>query len=689
MPRDIPVGNGRMLVMFDEDYQIRDIYYPHVGKENQAGHKPCRMGVWVDGQFSWMGPDWTKTLDYRDSTLVTDVVARNEHLGIELHFADCVDYEEPVFVREIRVKNLHDSPRDVRLFFHYKLNLYHHEINDTACYDPTMHGVLQYKGRRYCIVNVSTPTRFGVDQFTVGEAGVAGKEGTWRDAEDGDLSGNAVANGSVDSTIALNLNLQPHEEQTCYAWLAFGRTYDEINSINTLVWEKTPAELIRRTHNYWLTWATKEQMNLGALPPHVAREFTRSLLILATQTDIDGAIISGSDSDWTRFGGGGYTYMSPREATVAAVAFDLAGYSDLARRHFIFCAAAQTDRGYLMPRYEADADVGPIFHPLIRNGTAVPPAAEDDTAIAIHALWKHFQRSRDVEFVEPLYRGFVTEAAEFLAYHVDDSTGLPLPSLDVWDQHWALHTHTAASVVAGLWAAAKLARAFGDNDLAHKYNTIADHMKSAMVKYLYHHDLRRFARMAHKRDGGYELDMSLDTSLMGLWSSGTFAPDDPRVVSTMEQLREHLFVPTEIGGVARFQNDPFHRVADNLPGNPWPATTAWLAQWYVACAHNVDDLNKAMPLIEWVCRHALPSGVLPEQVNPYSGEPLSASPSTLSHAKLVHVVMLYLHKLEALRPEMRCRRTYDAKWEVYEIPHMARPAARAAAPEQLEVEETV
>jgi len=689
MPRDIPVGNGHMLVMFDKHYQVRDIFYPHVGKENQAGHEPCRLGVWVDGQFSWMGPDWAKTLTYRNNTLVTDVVARNENLGLELHFADCVDYEEPVFLREIQVKNLHDSPREVRLFFHHKLNMYHHAVNDTACYDPNTRGVLQYKGRRYCIINVATAKRFGADEFTVGDAGIAGKEGTWRDAEDGELSRNTVANGSVDSTVALSLRLEAHQEQTCYAWLAFGHTYDDVNILNTFIWERTPAELIRRTHNYWITWVDKEQTNLSALPQHVAGEFNRSLLILATQTDVDGAIISGCDSDSIRFGGGGYSYMSPREATVAAFAFDLAGYKDIARRHFIFCAATQTEYGCLMPRYESDGDVGPIFHPLIQNTSAIHPVAEDETAIAIHALWKHFQRERDIEFIEPLYRSYVTDGAEFLAYYVDDSTGLPMPSLDLWENRWGLHTHTAASAVAGLWAAAKFARAFGDDELAEKYNSIADHMKAAMVKYLYHHDLRRFARSAQKADQEFDLDMTIDTSLIGLWSSGVFAPDDPRIVSTMEQVRSQLMIPTEVGGVARFENDLFHRTSHDLPGNPWPSTTAWLAQWYIARAHNVDDLNKALPLIEWVCRYALPSGVLGEQINPYSGEVLSASPSTLSHAKLVHVIMLYLKKLHALQPGMEYRRNIEKGWDVYRLPHIPRGAARPHAPEEVEVEQII
>ena len=48
MPRDIPVGNGRLLVTFDSRYQIRDVFYPHVGQENHAGAGPCRFGVHCD-----------------------------------------------------------------------------------------------------------------------------------------------------------------------------------------------------------------------------------------------------------------------------------------------------------------------------------------------------------------------------------------------------------------------------------------------------------------------------------------------------------------------------------------------------------------------------------------------------------------------------------------------------------------
>jgi glucoamylase len=86
MPRDIPVGNGKLLITFDQDYCLRDIYFPHVGRENHTvGHK-FRFGIWVEEMFSWiMRKDWRLNLDYKTETLLTDVTAVNDTLGLELN----------------------------------------------------------------------------------------------------------------------------------------------------------------------------------------------------------------------------------------------------------------------------------------------------------------------------------------------------------------------------------------------------------------------------------------------------------------------------------------------------------------------------------------------------------------------------------------------------------------------------
>src|SRR5437870_10434314 len=79
MPRDLPLSNGRLLVAFGRDYLIRDIYYPHVGKENHATGHPFRFGVWTEGKFSWIGSDWQLDRRYAVDSMVTEVRRSEEH----------------------------------------------------------------------------------------------------------------------------------------------------------------------------------------------------------------------------------------------------------------------------------------------------------------------------------------------------------------------------------------------------------------------------------------------------------------------------------------------------------------------------------------------------------------------------------------------------------------------------------
>lgn len=72
MARDVPVGNGRLLVACDGNGLIRDFYYPHVGEQNHAGG-PFRVGLWEDGEFVWLPRDWECSVNYLDATMVTEV----------------------------------------------------------------------------------------------------------------------------------------------------------------------------------------------------------------------------------------------------------------------------------------------------------------------------------------------------------------------------------------------------------------------------------------------------------------------------------------------------------------------------------------------------------------------------------------------------------------------------------------
>jgi len=54
VPRSLVVGNGNVLVGFDANYSVRDIYFPRVGDANQTMGNVCRTGFFIDGKFAWL-----------------------------------------------------------------------------------------------------------------------------------------------------------------------------------------------------------------------------------------------------------------------------------------------------------------------------------------------------------------------------------------------------------------------------------------------------------------------------------------------------------------------------------------------------------------------------------------------------------------------------------------------------------
>ncbi len=120
----------------------------------------------------------------------------------------------------------------------------------------------------------------------------------------------------------------------------------------------------------------------------------------------------------------------------------------------------------------------------------------------------------------------------------------------------------------------------------------------------------------------------------------------------MQAIHDKLWVKTNVGGVARYTNDHYHQVSQdiaNVPGNPWFICTLWLAEWLLQVATRPDDLKPALELLEWVAGHALPSGILAEQVDPYTDQPVSVSPLTWSHAAYVSTVLTYLQRKNQLK----------------------------------------
>jgi glucoamylase len=643
MPRDLPIGNGSLLVAFDSEYRLADLYFPHVGMENHAASR-FRFGVWADGALHWVeDSEWQKTLDYLRDTLVTDVICQNEQLGLRLHCYDAVDPEANVYLRRISVRNLREDARDIKLFLHHDLSVYGNGVGDTAMFDPESRSIIHYKGRRYFLINGDG----GIGEYACGRSGIGGSDGTWRDAEDGVLSMQPIAQGAVDSTIAIPLHLEPLGTVTTMYWICAGRKYGEVRRLDQAVREETAARLLSRIGSYWYTWVNKPADDLGDLPDEVVDLYRRSLLVITTQCDRDGAVLAANDSDIQWGHNDHYSYMWTRDSAFVCDAMDRAGFPEITRKFLHFAAKVVREEGYFLHKYSPDGSLAPLWHPWIRDGKPQLPIQEDETALVIWLVARHYERTRDLELLRSIYKRLVVQPAEFLLRYRDPETGLPLPSFDMWEERHGVFTFTCSAVYAGLTAAAELANLFNDQERRASYTRGAAEIRDAMRKHLWLESEGRFARGLTP-----ELDTTVDSSAFATFYLGVFPPTSALVEGTMRAIQEKLRVDTEVGGIARYEGDGYHRISEEterVPGNPWILCTLWLAEHVIARAKTAEELQPALDLVRWARSKATRSLVLPEQMNPYDGQALSVAPLTWSHAQLVSVVRGYVDALRALR----------------------------------------
>ncbi len=199
-------------------------------------------------------------------------------------------------------------------------------------------------------------------------------------------------------------------------------------------------------------------------------------------------------------------------------------------------------------------------------------------------------------------------------------------------------------------AAANFCSFFGDDERGDHFRDVALRINAGILEQIWYEEQGRFARGLLKKNGVWVKDMTLESSIYGIFEFGVLPADDERVIATMKAIKEGLSIKTPIGGVARYYNDYYFqssRDLEQVPGNPWIICTLWMAEWEIEKANTLAELNSPRQTLKWVVQHAMESGILPEQIQPFNGAPISVAPLTWSHATYVLTVVKYMQKYEA------------------------------------------
>ena len=265
-----------------------------------------------------------------------------------------------------------------------------------------------------------------------------------------------------------------------------------------------------------------------------------------------------------------------------------------------------------------------------------------------------------------LFTGHIKPAANYLVAHG------PWTSGERWEEQSGYSPSTIAAEIAGLTAAATIARSQGDTVDAQLWQGTADHFQRTVKQLTVtsngpYSDSPYFIRLSKNGDpdsaytynlgnGGPDLDQRavVDGGFQDLVRLGELSPADADVQNSLKVLDRQIAQSTATGtGYYRYGNDASRGTADgygdcakpsqtscSTPGVPWPTTsTGSGGVWPVLSGERAEsalatgDRALATSQLDFMLDSASGVGLVPEQVwtaadlpaSPYGSDPTTAS----------------------------------------------------------------
>jgi glucoamylase len=646
---DAIVGNGRMLVTLTRDGEMQRLFWPHVDGPQHVARLLGGVSL-ADGKVIWQNSDaWTHTQAYEPDQNILVTTSRLSN-GLEVRTVDTAVPGKDILLRHLTLANRGAEPLSLRYVLYQWLRIDENPLYNTVLYDEASDSLIHYRRDIYIAMGASR---------TITDVAVGYPEALWQETNRARFAGAGVLHGDVAGAALWDLGtVAPGEQVELSLYIVLGRRVEAVRELLAAARDAGAGRLLAETRQYWTRYLAqarplavkghvREQVpalpgipEAAAAPDAVEALYRRSLLVFKLMCDEEtGTVIAAPEFDPAYTSSGGYAYCWGRDAAYITVAMDLAGYHDMAASFYRWAMKAQEPEGWWMHRHYAQGNWGPSWG-LIQV---------DETGSILYGMALHARLHGGDGFAREAWPS-VQKAAEWLIGNIDPGTGLPRPSVDLWEERTAEHTYSSGAVFAGLMAAAELAERVGEGDRAVRYRAAAEALRDAIMRecvregrflrgrYLQlnaeqHAQALAEGRVVRQRPGlkGHlileaEEDPVPDSSLLGMAVPFAVVPvDHPVMTATARYLTEALW-KAPAGGMLRYTGDHYRGGQ-----NPWVLTTLWLGQYAAARG----DRELARQILDWAVARQTRTGLLPEQVDPVTGEAVWVVPLTWSHAMYV------------------------------------------------------
>ena len=662
MSTSIVLANGNLLINIDYELKITDLYFPNIGSENQLNRFSNDVYFSYENKIIEINDkNFEINVGYKANFNIGNSNIRSKEFGFDISFEDYVLENRNIYIKEIEILNATFLKNKFKIFFTQNFALGESIFADTVYYNPILNCMIHYKKNRYLAFG------FIDDDFDYSCAAKSdnNKKGALPNKEC-KLDKNNIATGNVNSVISTDVHSKGKDTFKSKYFLIAGKSLKDIEKDLYFLRNK----LSNKDKVVLKSIPRKNLLNLlqEKLPKifnveeceNIISQYFKSIDIIKTQIDSNGAIIASNDGQYLKLDGtDSYSYVWPRDASEVVKTLIDVEEKKLAKNSLDFLLDLIDKRGFFWHKYYPQAtnfnsSIASSWQPwLSKNNNMILPIQEDGTAMFLQAFEKYISKYNDVEYLFKNWKTKIKPVVEFLLnfrfkdYGLDEfyskfindfpeyqKTGISLPSFDIWEQYYGIFTYTVTQVLAAYESGIKLALIYEDVDILEKIKIARDELYKSLISKLLDNTTGRFLKGIHLEDTKIIRNIEADSSLVYLWKSNVFDIIDSKVTTTMFDLIDKLTVGNHIGGISRKENDHYLKISEF--NNPWVLSTLWISQYYF----RINDIPKAKELLLWVLTHADKTGLLGEQINPLTGFSLSVKPLTWSHAEFINTINL-------------------------------------------------
>jgi GH15 family glucan-1,4-alpha-glucosidase len=396
--------------------------------------------------------------------------------------------------------------------------------------------------------------------------------------------------------------------------LAFTPPYEDDGGLDA-----EPADAIEDTVASWRSWS---ELHRGYQGRHVAQVRRSALVLQGLTYQRTGAVVAAATTSLPEELGGSlnwdYRFAWLRDVSLTLQALWVAACPHEANRFFDWLTAAvgQVGDAPLQIMYGVEGERDLTEHTLdhlagYRNSRPVRVGND---------AWK--QRQLDVLgeilFAAHLLREHVTpfsEATQDLLVTLADQAARDWKQADagMWESRDEPRQYTSSKVMCwvALDRAIALADDLGDRAQPDEWKRAREEVRETVLEQAWSESAGAYA-------GAFGSD-SLDASVLMMPLVGFLPADDPRMLSTIEAVRD--------------------RLTDGWLVRRWDGDTAGFlicSFWLVECLALAGKVEEAESWFEHLLEHGGELGLFAEEVDPASDEPLGNYPQAFSHVGLVN-----------------------------------------------------